>query len=226
MAYLRIAIFIAVAFGSGVPGLNANDKLSDAPGPLRILFVGNSHLFVNDVPARVAHLLEVDAAPIITATFTVGGARLTHFTRRADVAAALADEVWDVVVLQEATASFLTPEGRRQFHRALQWFLGRIPPRTRTVLYQTWPWRNDSRYFRGRSSTARLWRAMMHEYGRLAALPRVVVAPVGRCWLSSPHRARFYSADGNHASVAGSQFAARVLADTILRGRPRDCSQN
>ncbi|MEO0730618.1 MAG: hypothetical protein AAFY64_09575, partial [Pseudomonadota bacterium] len=65
------------------------------------------------------------------------GARLSQFVKRPSVQGILAKDHWDVVVLQEATASFLTPALRRQFKASVKWFRTRLPPETRVVLFQT-----------------------------------------------------------------------------------------
>ena len=68
-----------------------------------------------------------------------------------------------------------------------------------------------------------MWAAMQAEYAKARQNSRIVVAPVGQCWVKSPRRAEFYSDDGNHASAAGSSFAAAVIARTISAGRHTGC---
>ena len=191
--------------------------------PLKVLFIGNSHVFVNDVPGRVRQHLEAGGSPVRIRSITKGGARLIGFSARPRVAAVLREQ-WDVVVLQEATASFLSAAGRSRFHEAVQWFLARIPKRTRVVLYQTWPWQSGSRYLHKHGGTSpRLWRAMQQEYAKAAAQPRIEIAPVGKCWMKDPHVDTYYSRDGNHASVAGSALAAKVIARTVFQADAVSC---
>lgn len=70
---------------------------------LRVLFVGNSLTYVNDLPHVLARLGELQPAPvrIETRTFVAPGGTLDE--RRADgvAIAALAEGGWDAVVLQE-----------------------------------------------------------------------------------------------------------------------------
>ena len=58
---------------------------------------------------------------------------------------------------------------------------------------------------------------MRNEYEKIAQRKRLVIAPVGRCWVQSPRNAVYYSSDGNHASSAGARFVARVLAKSIAK---------
>ena len=206
------------------PSLAAGNTPANAPGTLKVLFIGNSHVFVNNVTARVRKRLQALKGRTTIRAITRGGARLLSFTHRQDVAAAIAANDWDVVVLQEATASFLSSQGRRNFHQAIRWFTQKIPRRTQIVLYQTWPWRADSRYFAGTSSNSiSLWKAMQHAYGKAAKRARITIATVGRCWMNSVKRGSLYSSDGNHASIAGSSLAASVIARTIAGRSQRRC---
>lgn len=204
--------------------LAAQTNQASASGPFRVLFIGNSHLFVNNVPQRVQRRIATTKGRVDIRVFTMGGARLSEFAGRPQIKSALKRMRWDVVVLQEATASFLTSKGRRLFHQSVAWFQEYIPANARIVLYRTWPWRSGSSYLtdRGHSSQS-LRRTMAIEYDKVARNARLEIAPVGPCWLASPDNDRFYSADGNHASVAGSELAARVIASTILR-TPERCS--
>lgn len=186
--------------------------------PFRVLFIGNSHLFVNDVPGRVRGLLRKTKGAVHIRKITKGGARLVYHRNRGDVARVLKSGGWDVVVLQEATATFLSPSGRKTFHQSLDWFLSRTPKGVPVVLYQTWPWRAGSRYLNGQGiNSAGLWTVMRKAYATAGRRRRVIVAPVGERWMRSAKRHVYYSNDGNHASLAGSKLAARVIARTILR---------
>lgn len=214
---------IGIAYASGL-STATHAKARTSPNTFKVLFIGNSHLLVNNVPARVQRRLRTAKGQARIRTFAYGGARLLSFTRRADVASALRTTNWNIVVLQEASATFLTAHGRRNFQRAVRWFQRNVPAGTRIVLYQTWPWRSGSRYLgRSGSSSAKMWSAMQTEYSKPRRTRGVTIAPVGSCWVRSPRRAKLYSADGNHATVAGSRLAAAVISTTIIRGAHGNC---
>ena len=187
-----------------------------AAPPLKVLFIGNSHTIVNDVADQVRQRLEASKGATVVESIVKRGARLVSFTRRSDVISKLEGSRWDVVVLQEASATFVLPDGPSRFHEAIDWFERQIPERTRIVLYQTWPWQEDSQYLaKYRSTSSEMWNVMRQEYAKAGRRARVDVAPVGPCWLNSPAPAIYYSADGNHATPAGSRLAAEVIARTI-----------
>ena len=154
----------------------------------------------------------------------VGGARLTDFVGRPDVVAALKKSKWDVVVLQEASISFLSGSGRKVFHESVDWFLRKVGNDTRVILYQTWPWQTGSRYYRSAAiGETAMWQLMRAEYAKVALNARITIAPVGKCWVQSARKKSFYSSDGNHASVAGAAFAAKIIARTIVSGKLVAC---
>ena len=221
---VRVVFAMFVLTLSAVSLDASETKPAVRPIPYKVLFIGNSHLFVNDVPGQVRRLLQALKGSVSVRAITKGGARLLSFTRRPDVAAALNETAWDVVVLQEASATFVSTGGSERFHKAIDWFERRIPQGTRIVLYQTWPWREGSRYLRKYSATEiAMWGVMRREYAKVARRPRIRVAPVGPCWLGSPRLAALYSADGNHASPAGSRLAAAVIARTIEERGEKRC---
>jgi len=70
--------------------------------PLRVLFVGNSYTYVNNVPALVeAIAARAGGRPIDTEMLVAPGAYLDDFIDAKTVLDRLAREIWDVVVLQE-----------------------------------------------------------------------------------------------------------------------------
>lgn len=76
-------------------------RAADAP-PLRVLFIGNSYTYVNNVPALLEAVAErAGARPIDAEMLVAPGAFLSDFVEAGTVLERLARERWDVVVLQE-----------------------------------------------------------------------------------------------------------------------------
>ncbi|MEO1720641.1 MAG: hypothetical protein AAFR23_10515, partial [Pseudomonadota bacterium] len=112
---LSVTILVAT-----IATASANDigRTAIEPASLSVLFFGNSHLIAHDVPRRVSNRLRAqyrDGTTVRVRRVGFNGARLSQFVKRPSVQGILAKDHWDVVVLQEATASFLTPALRRQF---------------------------------------------------------------------------------------------------------------
>ncbi len=85
---------------------NAAEPVATAattPRELRVLFVGNSLVYVNNLPATLRALAAAQAAPvrITTATFVAPGGTVAERWKDGHAAAALRAGKWDAIVLQE-----------------------------------------------------------------------------------------------------------------------------
>src|SRR5262245_62027095 len=97
---------LAVSLKSG-PTDPSEKRAADPPKPLRVLFVGNSQVYFNDLPRIVEALAESAAAdrPRVRADRAVaGGASLeSHWNRgtgQGTARAMIAEGKWDYVILQ------------------------------------------------------------------------------------------------------------------------------
>ncbi|WP_133478832.1 SGNH/GDSL hydrolase family protein [Cognatilysobacter segetis] len=119
------------------------------PTPLRVLFVGNSLTYVNDLPAVLARIGEAQPVPmrIETRTFVAPGGTLAQHWADGLARAALEGGHWDALVLQErgavpaCVADIATRNGRecrdliaahREFARAASGHADRV------LLLETW----------------------------------------------------------------------------------------
>lgn len=83
----------------------------------RVLFLGNSYIFVNDLPYVFSELSESGGYSIESNHITRGGARLENFldpedALSGDLHRALIESRWDFVVLQEQSQIPSMPEER------------------------------------------------------------------------------------------------------------------
>lgn len=95
----------------------AEESYRKTPNPAasegsRILFVGNSHTFTNDLPEMFSGLAEAGGHAVDVYDVTEGGYTLKQFSDPEDmygavVTAALQEQRWDFVVLQENTNAAL-----------------------------------------------------------------------------------------------------------------------
>jgi hypothetical protein len=99
-ALLLLSLSLAQGFPAASP-----------PQPARILFIGNSFTYVNDVPAIVAAFAESAGLPApVCRAIVSGGFSLEDHWDRGAAQKALAEETWDFVVLQQGPSA--SPEGR------------------------------------------------------------------------------------------------------------------
>jgi hypothetical protein len=192
----------------------------DAPATLRVLFIGNSYTYYNDLPAMIATLGAPGAGTpsrphLEVESVTEGGATVQRHWE-----AMRQDRVrvgpWNAVVLQgqsvepiAAFTGFDTYVGR---------FAGVISEAgARAVLFATWARRSgDAVYAQPWSGGdfAAMSARLNGAYRRAGMNHGAEVAPVGAEWalaLTDRPALGLYDADGSHPSLAGSYLAACVL---------------
>lgn len=211
------AIFIIAGLVEDPPKQQSGTPISPAAleelkGPksaLRVLFVGNSHTFTNNVPELVTKLSQADNVqrPLMTFAEAPGGTSFKMHWDNGRVQKLLGDVEWDLVVLQDQSAMPLMPRDQRQqetlpFARKLN---ERIKDSgARTVLFMTWGYQDG---FLAMQQLAR------EAYQELAGDLKADLVPVGTAWekafLSRPGLDLWM--DGNHATMKGSYLAACVF---------------
>jgi hypothetical protein len=180
---------------------------------LRVLFVGNSLTYGNDVPALVQQIAEQSRSRAVrSATVAFPNVSLDDHWANGAAATALRRGPWDVVVLQQGPSSL--PESRALLIDAARRFAPLIAAAgARAVLYEVWP--TSAR--RADAAAAR------RSYIAAAAAIDGVVAPAGTAWtiaLASPAPPGLYAVDGLHASMTGSVLAALTLHARIVERAP------
>jgi hypothetical protein len=203
----------------------------ERPAPLRVLFVGNSYTYVNDLPMTLTRMASRSAArgqgpTIETASVTVGGATLRNHWETGNAARAITDMgPWSAVVLQgQSVEPLLNPTEFRtyglRFSRVIH------DANARVVYYATWPRRmGDSVYTQPWSGGRPEIMAMrlVTTYESVAAMNQDEVARVGAVWmnaLSAHPTIDLYDPDGSHPSLAGTYLAACVIYRALVGDAP------
>lgn len=182
---------------------------------MRILFLGNSFTFFNDLPGKTAALLDAECTGNLR-----GGAYLRDHLNPADELCAatrrlLTEERWDYVVLQDQSRGPITdPE---DFHRSVAALCPMIRAAgAKPILYETWAYREGSEKL---ASTGLSFDAMQQglsqAYAEAARRNDALLARVGQAFSDVRHTVDLYCEDDYHPSDAASCIAARVLADLI-----------
>ena len=76
---------------------------------LRLLFIGNSYTYFNDLPQMVYEIAKTQKKKLIVHSITKGGERLRGHLKNDKVRKALSEEHWDFVVLQEQSSDPARP---------------------------------------------------------------------------------------------------------------------
>lgn len=173
---------------------------------LRILFIGNSHTYFNDMPQMVAERFLEEGYDCEVTMIAHGGWFLEQHVQEPDVRFNILYGHYDYVVLQEHSHPFGPEEKFLEAARALNQWIREAG--SKPVIYMTWAKKDEEQ-----------------EQARMTAVHRAVakeidalLAPVGENWWSYmrtyPNLEMYYE-DGAHASENGSDFAAKYIWDAI-----------
>ena len=189
------------------------EKAGDQATPLRMLFIGNSYTYVNDLPALLRALAVEARETRQIETRTVGspGATLKGHWEKGEAKRMLMHGRWDFVVLQEQSLQPIVDPGAmfvyaRLFDREIK------RHGSRTILFVTWA-REDR--LESQASIDSSYAALSTELGAL-------LAPIGGAWqrvLKQDPRLALYQPDHSHPTVAGSYVGACVFY-SLIYGKP------
>lgn len=196
---------------------------------LRVLFIGNSYTYYNNLPqllaglaasAKPAHFLE-------TEMLTVGGATLKRLWDSGQAQQALARGKWDYVVLQEQSTLGMSKavdgipqiNDPAEFHAAARIYDAEIKKQgAKPLFYMTWARQNNP------ASQPQLTEA----YTKIGKELNDTVAPVGLAWQAAL-KARpdfgLHVADKSHPNPAGSYLAACVFYATLYGQSPEGLAE-
>lgn len=184
---------------------------------MRILMLGNSLTFTNDLPHMLA---ELTGAEVVH--HTRGGARLSEQlnpkTRLgARTQAALANEAWDYVVLQEMSHGPISAPN--SFFTSVAHLCGQIRENGAIpVLYATWAYQKG-----GTKLAAKGWdydqmaRELREAYHKAAGENHALVADAGQRFYALSDTQNLYAADGVHPNYQGSRIVAEAIAAVIQK---------
>jgi hypothetical protein len=191
--------------------------------PVRVLFIGNSYTYFNNLPDVFAKL--VDASHLKKTDYAMqapGGWRLKDHWDKGQARQAIQSQKWDYVVLQDQSQlgdehvidgkpRITTDENfyptAIEMAKAIQ-TAGAIP-----VFYLTW----------AKKAVFEDQAMLDNAYFRAAKETKSIVAPVGVAWAevrSKNPGIELYIEDGSHPSPAGTYLAACVFYATIIGRSP------
>jgi hypothetical protein len=188
---------------------------------LRVLFVGNSYTYYNNLPQLVSILSEQTGTKLITQKSVIGGAKLSehwHGLRDLKTKEMIRSGHYDIVILQEQSMGAIEQSDSLKFYAKLLCDLikenGAVP-----YLYQTWAREKVPQYFE----------TIEKVYAEVAEENDARLVPVGRAWrLANQSRpnVQLFDQDGSHPSNLGSFLAAYLFTATITGEIPETIRTN
>ena len=182
---------------------------------MRILMLGNSFISTNNMPQMLS---ELTGAEVVY--HTRGGARLSEQlnpnTRLgSQTQAALRNEQWDYVVLQEMSHGPITAP--KSFFASVEQLCRQIRANGAVpILFATWAYQRG-----GAKLTDKGWdydemaRKLSEAYHKAAQENNALIADVGWRFYEWSAPQTLYAADGVHPSELGSHIAAETIAAVI-----------
>ena len=180
---------------------------SAAPAPLRVLFVGNSHTAVNNVPELVRQIGIARGVQLEVDRITASGATLEDHVKSGSVKQRLETKPFSAVVLQEQSGrQVLEVDAYEASARTLA--ASARANKARVFIYMGWTQQETVKQY---GYTQRNW---TDSALRVARAIGAGVAPAGEAWLYAKRRDEalpLQQSDGNHATYAGSYVAASAI---------------
>lgn len=178
----------------------------------RILFVGNSLTFENDLPSIVCRLAAMTGKPLTCATVAFGNASLLDHLQVYGTGSVIANGHYTIVAMQQGPSALAT--SREELLSSTQRFATLIREAGgRPAMYAVWPSKERSFDF-----------DRVAESYRLAAVSvDGLLFPVGSAWEEAwrvDPSLPLYGDDDFHPSVAGSYLAALVIYRVLYGALP------
>ena len=182
---------------------------------MRILMLGNSFIFTNNMPQMLANLTGAEVVH-----HTRGGTRLSEQLNPStklgsQTQAALRNKKWDYVVLQEMSHGPITAP--KSFFSSVEQLCRQIRANGAVpILFATWAYQRG-----GAKLTDKGWdydemvQKLSEAYHRAAQENDALIADVGRRFYELSDAQNLYAADGVHPSELGSRIAAETIAAVI-----------
>ena len=188
-----------------------------APPPtdsLRVLFIGNSYTYVNDLPVQIQRLAasSENALPLVVNTVAPGGSTLERSWEQGRARRLIQLGGWSHVVLQEQSTRPM--DDRETFLAYARLFDAEIKRvGAQTVFYMTW----------ARQHLPETQAALTEAYRAAAEELDAVVAPVGLAWervIQQDASLALHHEDRSHPLPTGSYLAACVFFATLYGESP------
>jgi len=208
----RIYFGLAVGFFSM---LTVSGPAQDLKDTLRVLFVGNSYTYFENLPQVVSVLSEQTGTVLITEKITIGGAKLSEHWRGArglNTREKIRNGDYDIVVLQEWSLGTVNERDSAVYYLGLFSKLARETG-AKPYYYLTW----------GREKVPQQQEPISRVYRETAALNVATVVPAGEAWARARElRPDFdlFNPDGTHPSELGTYLTACVFVVTITGELP------
>ena len=198
--------------------------LESAESCTRILFIGNSYTYVNDLPTMFADLAGAGGHRVETGMAAQGGWTLANHVDSSDTLDKLKSSKWNFVVLQEQSEIPSIKQSQTQdMYPAARTLVRDIRNIGATpIFFVTWAHR-DGWPENGLQNYESMQYQIDNGYLGIAQELNAPEAPVGFAWLAVRRQnpqLDLWQDDGSHPNEQGTYLAACVFYSVIFRQSP------
>lgn len=201
----------------------------------RVLFLGNSYTYVNDLPQMIADLALSTGDVLIYDSHLIGGYTLEdHSTDPTSLNKILSGN-WDYIVLQEQSQrpAFINPVGFMGGFMELKNYIASNKPCAQITSFMTWGHQNGDTQNCPANPAVCTYIGMQNliteRYMEFSDFFESEVTPVGAVWkyMREHYPAiNLYQPDESHPSLAGSYLAACCFYTSLFRKDPTLITNN
>lgn len=206
-------------------------SITYAQDTTRILFIGNSFTYFNNMPQIVKAIADSADIPVITGMHAPGGisvgdtaqGSMAHMNNPA-LFSLIRSKKWDYTVIQDNQGRFVRdsavfPGASRvvQGHLNIMDSVKKNNDCAKIILFGGWAWKNGMPPF-GNTGIECIQRILVN-YCVLNDTMKETIAPIGTAWIKAVNylpAVNLWDPDDAHPSYAGSYLTASVIFSTIF----------
>lgn len=189
----------------------------------KILFIGNSLTFFNDMPGMFRKMAEKAGKNVLVDEATMGGAAPADHLKSRKTRGKIAKRKWDYVIIQQGSGQVAFPENHKYILPDIRELKNRILDnyaKTRILFFMDISMKKGLYWYKKYYTYAESQDMLCRGTLKITKELDFIVAPVGRAWagIVKDHPAiDLYHPDEVHPSYAGSYLQACIYFAAIFR---------
>lgn len=194
----------------------------------KVLFIGNSYTYVNDLPGIFDSIATHLNKPVITGSKTNGGYTFQNHYNDAQTFNAMHQNDWDLIVLQAQSQEPSFPYDQVNtstlpYSTLLADSAFASGECTNVMYYMTWGRENGDPQWDSINTFDKMNQRLYDAYMRFADVADAMVSPVAVAWKyvrDNYPTIQLYSSDGSHPSMAGTYLIACTFYTSVFQESP------
>jgi hypothetical protein len=174
-----------------------------------VLFIGNSLIYTNNLPALVRRSAKLKGIEIKTKMIAFPNYAIIDHLYDGNVQKQIASKKYNFVIIQQGPSS--QTDGRQMLIEYGKEYSALCKINDAKLCYfMVWPSLNNYHTFEG----------VIKNYRDAASINKAILIPVGEVWkeyFNITNNFEYYSSDGFHPSLKGSQKAADIIVEYLFQ---------